>query len=53
MQARFYLPDAAEGRRETLVTSVLDAEPVQCLRVGGTTVSTIVGRVRSAACSLR
>ena len=32
----WYLPDAKEGRRETLVTSVLDAEPVQCLRVGGT-----------------
>ena len=26
-RARFYLPDAEEGRRETLVTSVLDAEP--------------------------
>ena len=32
---RFYLPDAEEGWRETLVTSVLDAEPVQCLRVAG------------------
>ncbi len=32
---RFYLPDAEEGRRETLVTSVLDAEPLQCLRVSG------------------
>ena len=38
-QARYYLPDAEEGRRETLVTSVLDAEPVQCLRVGGTAVA--------------
>jgi cytochrome c oxidase subunit I+III len=38
---RFYLPDAAEGRRETLVTSVLDAEPIQCLRVAGTSVLTI------------
>jgi cytochrome c oxidase subunit I len=28
------LADAKEGRRETLVTSVLDAEPVQVLRVG-------------------
>src|SRR5690606_12997785 len=34
-EGRFYLPDAPEGRRETLVTSVLDAQPVQCLRVGG------------------
>ncbi|MBX3580638.1 MAG: cytochrome c oxidase subunit I [Rhizobiaceae bacterium] len=32
----WYLPDAKEGRRETLVTSVLDAEPEQVLRVGGT-----------------
>jgi cytochrome c oxidase subunit I len=29
----FYLPDAEELRRETLVTSVLDAQPLQCLRV--------------------
>jgi len=29
----FYLPDAREGRRETLITSVLDAQPVQCQRV--------------------
>ncbi|MBI0434722.1 cytochrome c oxidase subunit I [Roseomonas sp. KE0001] len=30
-----FLPDAEEGRRETLVTSVLDARPIQCLRVPG------------------
>jgi len=30
-----YLPDAPEGLRETLVTSVLDAHPVQVLRVQG------------------
>jgi cytochrome c oxidase subunit I len=30
-----YLPDAEEGRRETLVTTMLDAEPVQVLRVPG------------------
>jgi cytochrome c oxidase subunit I+III len=39
---RFYLPHAREGRRETLVTSVLDAKPIQCLRVGGTSRLTIV-----------
>ncbi len=39
---RFYLPDAKDGARETLVTSVLDAEPVQCLRVGGTSVLSII-----------
>lgn len=31
----WYLPDAEEGRREALVTSVLDADPEQVLRVGG------------------
>lgn len=39
---RFYLPDAEEGRRESLVTSVLDARPEQVLRVGGTSIVTIV-----------
>jgi hypothetical protein len=34
-QGRFYLPDAEEGRRETLVTSVIDAKPVQVLRLPG------------------
>ena len=34
-KGRFYLPDAEEGERETLVTSVLDARPEQCLRVPG------------------
>jgi cytochrome c oxidase subunit I len=33
---RCYLPDAEEGRREGLVTSVLDAKPIQVLRVAGT-----------------
>ena len=39
---RYYLPDAKSGKRETLVTSVLDAEPIQCLRVGGTSYVTII-----------
>ena len=34
-EGRNYLPDAEEGLRETLVTSVIDAKPMQCLRVGG------------------
>jgi len=34
-RGEFYLPDAEELRRETMVTSVLDAEPIQCLRVPG------------------
>lgn len=41
-KGRFYLPDTQDGRRETLVTSVLDAQPVQCLRVGGTSYLTII-----------
>ncbi len=34
-EGRFYLPDAEEGKRETLVTSVIDATPTQCLRLPG------------------
>ncbi len=34
-KGRFYLPDAEELERETLVTSVLDGKPLQCLRVPG------------------
>ncbi len=37
----YYLADAAEGRRETLVTSALDAQPQQCLRVPGPTFLTL------------
>jgi cytochrome c oxidase subunit I+III len=40
-EGSWYLADAGEGRRETLGTSVLDAEPEQVLRVGGTSVVTI------------
>jgi cytochrome c oxidase subunit I+III len=34
-EGRFYLPDAEEGRRETIVTSVVDATPMQCQRLPG------------------
>jgi cytochrome c oxidase subunit I+III len=34
-EGRFYLPDAEEGRRETLITSTMDAQPVQCQRLPG------------------
>ncbi|MFC3214204.1 cytochrome c oxidase subunit I [Novosphingobium panipatense] len=33
-EGRFFLPDAEEGRRETIVTSVLDARPVAVIRLG-------------------
>jgi cytochrome c oxidase subunit I+III len=36
-QGRFYLPDAREGRRETIITTAVDAQPIQCLRVPGPT----------------
>jgi cytochrome c oxidase subunit I+III len=34
-EGRFYLPDAEEGLRETLVTSAIDATPEYCQRLGG------------------
>src|SRR5690606_29430981 len=38
---RYYLADAPELARETLVTSVSDAQPEQCLRVPGPTFLTL------------
>ncbi|MEZ6132906.1 MAG: cytochrome c oxidase subunit I [Planctomycetaceae bacterium] len=40
-EGRFYLPDAEEGLRETLVTSAIDAVPKQVLRVPGPTFITL------------
>jgi len=40
-EGRYYLPDAEEGFRETLVTSAVDAVPLQCLRVPGPTFLTL------------
>ncbi|APZ90476.1 Cytochrome c oxidase subunit 1 [Fuerstiella marisgermanici] len=40
-EGRFYLPDAEEGLRETLVTSEIDAVPQQVLRVPGPTFITM------------
>lgn len=34
-EGRFYLPDAEEEKRETIVTSVIDAKPEQCQRLPG------------------
>jgi cytochrome c oxidase subunit I+III len=34
-EGRFYLPDAEEGKLETLVTTAVDARPIQCLRLAG------------------
>lgn len=38
----YYLAGAGEGRRETLITSVLDAQPLQCQRVAEPSAITIV-----------
>jgi cytochrome c oxidase subunit I+III len=34
-EGRFYLPDAEEEKRETIVTTVVDADPVQVQRLSG------------------
>jgi cytochrome c oxidase subunit I+III len=34
-QGRFYLADAEESKRETMVSTVIDAQPMQCLRLPG------------------
>ncbi len=34
-EGRYFLPDAEEGRRETIITSVLDARPISVIRLGG------------------
>lgn len=41
-EGRFYLPDAEELKRETMVTTVLDAQPIQCQRVPGPTFITMI-----------
>ena len=44
-EGRYYLPDAQEGRREMLVTTSVDATPVQCMRIPGPTFITLVAAV--------
>ncbi len=41
-EGRFFLADAEELRRETIVTTVIDAHPIQCLRVPGPAIVTIL-----------
>jgi cytochrome c oxidase subunit I+III len=41
-EGRFFLPDAEEMRRETLITSVIDAEPQQCQRLPGSSFITLL-----------
>ena len=40
-EGRFYLPDAEEGRRETIISSVVDAEAQQCQRLPGSSFVTL------------
>ncbi|TWU04938.1 cytochrome c oxidase subunit I [Stieleria varia] len=48
-EGNFYLPDAEEGLRETMVTSTVDAEPMQCLRVPGPTFLTLFAAMFTGA----
>jgi cytochrome c oxidase subunit I+III len=41
-EGRFYLPDAEEGKRETIVTSAVDAQPLQCQRLPGPSFMTLI-----------
>ncbi len=47
-EGRFYLPDAEEGERETILTTVIDARPVQVLRLAGPTFVTVWAAVFTA-----
>lgn len=46
---RFYLADAAEMKRETIITSVLDGKPLQCLRVPGPSFMPMIAAVFTGA----
>jgi cytochrome c oxidase subunit I+III len=48
-EGRFYLPDAEEGLRETLVTTPIDARPTQCLRVPGPSFLPMIAAVFTGA----
>lgn len=47
-EGRYYLPDAAEGKRELLVTTAIDARPIQCLRVPGPSFSPLLAAAFTA-----
>jgi cytochrome c oxidase subunit I+III len=42
-EGRFYLPDAEEELRETIITSAVDARPLQCLRLPSNSFIPLVG----------
>jgi cytochrome c oxidase subunit I+III len=44
-EGRYFLPDAEEGKRELIITSVLDAQPLQVARVGTPSVKPMLAAV--------
>ena len=48
-KGRFYLPDAEEMKRETLVTTVLDGKPLHCLRVPGPSFMPMIAAIMTGA----
>jgi cytochrome c oxidase subunit I+III len=48
-EGRFFLPDAEEGRRETIITSVLDARPISVIRLGTPSVKPMITAVALGA----
>lgn len=44
-EGRFYLPDTEEGKLEMIVTSVIDARPIQCLRIPGPSYIALVAAI--------
>ena len=44
-EGRFFLPDAEEGRRETIITTAIDARPAQVIRLGGPSVVPMITAV--------
>ncbi|MFN7101654.1 MAG: cytochrome c oxidase subunit I [Pseudorhizobium sp.] len=48
-KGRFYLADAADMKRETLITSVLDGSPLQCLRVPGPSFMPMIAAIFTGA----
>lgn len=47
---RYYLPDASEETRETIITSVIDARPMQIQKVTGPTWITHIAAAFTGAC---
>jgi cytochrome c oxidase subunit I+III len=44
-EGRFYLPDAEEGLRETILTSPIDGRPMQCQRLPGSSFVPLLGAI--------